>query len=500
MLIGAGTTIKPGVVVAKPLPPVSYAVDSNIGIINEGDTMTFMVTTTAVPNGTVLYWTVENILNAPSSRFEAVSGSVVIAGGTASFGVTPLVNHHTDGFSGFLVYLRTVSTSGTVVAQSYIKQIADTSKSSGSGVFVNSDNDYLSIGAGNHFNLGTTWTIEWWQKTPRATTVSDLWTVMSQAPDNGRIDIFLQDGNLIVQNGTVVCAEPTPSGIPSDVANWNGGGGWNQGFYSNLATTGGTGTGLTVDVAAGGGGYINISAITINTTGTGYTDGDVITINNENNIPGTFTISVHPSQWTHVALVNAAGTTAVYYNGIAQTTSANLGSLSDTTDGLYIGRRGNNDFQYFNGKITNLRITDQALYNGNFTPDTLPSRIVSHTRLLWTPTDGALAVDSGDNALSITNNGVTFSTDYPPVIHRYTVQTPSNAIFTPNFVLVFTDDYPSAGTIPVGATAVIDGTTVTVTAVDTGQDFAGHAACFILTDGPGSPVSPNTSVTFTWYT
>ena len=89
-----------------------------------------------------------------------------------------------------------------------------------------------------------------------------------------------------------------PSGIPVGVANWAGGGGWNQAFYSNIATTGGTGTGLTVDVAAGGGGYIVIGTISINNPGSGYTDGDVITIDNENNIPGSFTVVVVPKDWT----------------------------------------------------------------------------------------------------------------------------------------------------------------------------------------------------------
>ena len=88
-----------------------------------------------------------------------------------------------------------------------------------------------------------------------------------------------------------------PSGTPTGVANWAGGGGWNQAFYSNIATTGGTGTGLTVDVAAGGGGYIVIGTISINNPGSGYTDGDVITINNENNIPGSFTVVVVSKNW-----------------------------------------------------------------------------------------------------------------------------------------------------------------------------------------------------------
>ena len=97
------------------------------------------------------------------------------------------------------------------------------------------------------------------------------------------------DGSL-TSNGALTLK--TPNGIPTSVSNWQGQGGWNQNTYTNLATTGGTGTGLTVDVAANGAGYILIGAITINTPGTGYTAGDVITIDNENSLPGTFTIGV----------------------------------------------------------------------------------------------------------------------------------------------------------------------------------------------------------------
>jgi hypothetical protein len=100
-----------------------------------------------------------------------------------------------------------------------------------------------------------------------------------------------------VTNGSNNLTLRTFSSTPIGVANWNGGGGWNRG-YSNLTTTGGSGTGLTVDVATGSGGYISINEITITNPGYGYTNGDVITINNENNIPGTFTISVSNPTWT----------------------------------------------------------------------------------------------------------------------------------------------------------------------------------------------------------
>jgi hypothetical protein len=106
--------------------------------------------------------------------------------------------------------------------------------------------------------------------------------------------IFGTDGAITTSDAFTV---NVPSGVPNSVANYSGGGGWNSPPYTNLATTGGTGTGLTVNVSTAAGGYININAITINTPGTGYTNGDVITINNENNIPATFTIGVTANTW-----------------------------------------------------------------------------------------------------------------------------------------------------------------------------------------------------------
>jgi hypothetical protein len=121
-----------------------------------------------------------------------------------------------------------------------------------------------------------------------------------------------------------------PSGIPVGVANWEGGGGWNQAFYSDIATTGGTGTGLTVDVAAGGGGYINIGTISINNPGTGYTNGDVITIDNENNIPGTFTVVVVPKNWTF----DANGATTFPGNLTIQSNPFNPGTVISQANAL----------------------------------------------------------------------------------------------------------------------------------------------------------------------
>jgi hypothetical protein len=177
--------------------------------------------------------------------------------------------------------------------------------------------------------LGTNWTIEYWNKHTTATTSGGpgLYTVMSQAPAGGGIDIFYQDGSLKFNNGTVLVNEPLAG------------------------------------------------------------------------------------HWTHVALVCDSGNINVYYNGRQQTlaspVSANLGNGSDP---LYIGRRGNNDFQYYPGELTGIRINNTALYNTTFTPDRLPAAPTGTKLLLngYYP-----LVDQSTSGHGVSNGGATLTNDFP---------------------------------------------------------------------------------------
>jgi hypothetical protein len=80
------------------------------------------------------------------------------------------------------------------------------------------------------------------------------------------------------------------------------------------------------------------------------------------NITYAFTTST----WYHVAWVRNGTTLTCYINGTATgstaTTSYSFGQFNDAS----IGRNRYGDFQYFNGYISNLRITKSAVYTGNF--------------------------------------------------------------------------------------------------------------------------------------
>jgi len=117
-----------------------------------------------------------------------------------------------------------------------------------------------------------------------------------------------------------------------------------------------------------------------------------------------------PGQWTHVAFVSTgSGITNLYYNGVYQTNFYG-GPLNDGSTDLAIGRRGpTNNFQYFNGKLAMLRISNTAKYISGFNPSNSYG-VESDTRLLLgnNPTvDG-----TGNHPVSV-QGAVGVSTDFP---------------------------------------------------------------------------------------
>jgi len=161
--------------------------------------------------------------------------------------------------------------------------IAVTSNQLGSYVF-NGTSGWMNVsGSLSDWNLGSTYTIEWWQNSP-SSLPSSLYTVASQGDSSSAIDVFWESGALWLRNGSSgATGEPTPN------------------------------------------------------------------------------------VWNQIAVVSTVGALAVYYNGTAVASSGGGSSLSDVASTVAVGRRGpNNDFQYFSGKITGLRINNTAVYAGNF--------------------------------------------------------------------------------------------------------------------------------------
>ena len=87
-----------------------------------------------------------------------------------------------------------------------------------------------------------------------------------------------------------------------------------------------------------------------------------------------FVTNLSPNEWHHIALVGENDVLNLYVDGFLDLASgAPLVDPIEVTNGtsLYIGTNYNRS-TYFDGEITNIRITKSSVYNGNFTPKRSP--------------------------------------------------------------------------------------------------------------------------------
>ena len=100
----------------------TYAVGPAANNVNEGNALTFNVTTANVADATTLYWTVTS-----ASDFSTTSGSFAISSNAGSFSVTPTADVTTEGAETFTASVRTLGATGSIVATSSAVTINDTS-------------------------------------------------------------------------------------------------------------------------------------------------------------------------------------------------------------------------------------------------------------------------------------------------------------------------------------------------------------------------------------
>ena len=130
------------------------------------------------------------------------------------------------------------------------------------------------------------------------------------------------------------------------------------------------------------------------------------------------------NQWVHVAWVKQGTTNTFYVNGVSAGTST--GTPASSTDVLIIG--ANNDSSspvwFFDGYMSDIRITNTAVYTSNFTPPTEKLTAITGTILL-TLQDNRF-VDRSINNFAITkvgdvsvvsNSPYLPSEQYDPAVH-----------------------------------------------------------------------------------
>ena len=78
--------------------------------------------------------------------------------------------------------------------------------------------------------------------------------------------------------------------------------------------------------------------------------------------------------WTHIAYVSKGGLLTMFSNGIKATATSHASTLwnNETTLSFGLGGDQNNSFRQWIGYIDSMRVSDSALYNGDFAPPTEP--------------------------------------------------------------------------------------------------------------------------------
>ena len=96
--------------------PTSYTVVSNKSSLIEGDTVIFTIVTSNIPNATVLYWTNAGTTTGADFSDGINSGSITIQNNSATISKTLPDDYLAENPDTIIIQLRTVSTSGTIVA------------------------------------------------------------------------------------------------------------------------------------------------------------------------------------------------------------------------------------------------------------------------------------------------------------------------------------------------------------------------------------------------
>ena len=108
-----------------PPPPATYSLTQTATSINEGGNVTFTVNTSNVDDGTTLYYTLSGTATANDFVGGTLAGSFTINSNTGTFNIIAAGDSVTDDAETFTAYVRTGSTSGTIVATSSQVTIGD---------------------------------------------------------------------------------------------------------------------------------------------------------------------------------------------------------------------------------------------------------------------------------------------------------------------------------------------------------------------------------------
>lgn len=95
------------------------------------------------------------------------------------------------------------------------------------------------------------------------------------------------------------------------------------------------------------------------------------------------TSDVPLNTWVHICVTISTTTIKLYVNGTLNTTSATYTGIASAgaNNSVYVSYEGNSGYKH-TGYISNLRVVNDIVYTGTFTPSTTPLTAIANTKLL----------------------------------------------------------------------------------------------------------------------
>ena len=142
--------------------------------------------------------------------------------------------------------------------------------------------------------------------------------------------------------------------------------------------------------------------------------------------------------WYHIAFVRQSGTTTMYLNGVAQSTTYS-DSNNYTGDRVYLGSERDTTTE-FDGYISNFRmVIGTAVYTSNFTPQNSALTAISNTKLLTCQNSTGAITDASSDNHTITAGGNAAASTEKPFNDYFTVPTSNLTAITNTQILTCND-------------------------------------------------------------
>jgi hypothetical protein len=141
----------------------------------------------------------------------------------------------------------------------------------------------------------------------------------------------------------------------------------------------------------------------------------------------TSTGTVPLNTWNHVVWTRSGTTLRYFINGVLDTTSTLSGTFQNSGTELVIGTYNTQVDTYMNGYISNLRVSNSAVYTTAFTPSTQPLTSTANTLLLTCQSNRF--IDTSTNSFTITVSGNTSVSSFDPFTPNSSYSTYGSAYF-----------------------------------------------------------------------